>query len=53
MTFQDAKNLLKLCKHFPVRVNIIEYNKVEGLDFVKAGKTRSMNLQNTCATMAL
>lgn len=38
VTFQDAKNLLKLCKHFPVRVNIIEYNKVEGLNFVKAGE---------------
>ena len=33
---EDAKNLWKLCKHFPVNVNVIEYNPVEGLDFVKA-----------------
>ncbi len=40
VTMQDAKNLLKLCKQFPVRVNIIEYNSVEGLDFVKAPEDR-------------
>ncbi|MEY3369134.1 MAG: hypothetical protein RI973_2289 [Bacteroidota bacterium] len=33
---QDAANLLKLCRSFPVRVNIIEYNKVEGLNFHKS-----------------
>ncbi len=33
---QDAKNLVKLCKSFPVKVNIIEYNPIEGLDFVKS-----------------
>lgn len=32
----DAKNLIKLCKHFPVRVNVIEYNTVAGVDMVKA-----------------
>ncbi|MFZ1704081.1 MAG: 23S rRNA (adenine(2503)-C(2))-methyltransferase RlmN [Saprospiraceae bacterium] len=32
----DAKNLVKLCKRFPVKVNIIEYNPVEGLLFDKA-----------------
>ena len=32
---EDAKNLVKLCQYFPVKVNIIEYNTVEGLDFVK------------------
>jgi 23S rRNA (adenine2503-C2)-methyltransferase len=32
----DAANLLKLCRRFPVRVNIIEYNKVEGLNFHKS-----------------
>ncbi len=30
---QDARNLVKLCRHFPVRVNIIEYNPVEGVPF--------------------
>lgn len=32
----DAKNLVKLCKHFPVKVNIIEYNPIEGLNFTKS-----------------
>ncbi len=32
----DAKNLVKLCSQFPVRVNIIEYNPIDGADFVKA-----------------
>lgn len=33
---EDAKNLIKLCKRFPVRINIIEYNPVEGVDMIKA-----------------
>lgn len=32
----DAKNLVKLCRRFPVRVNIIEYNPIEGVDFTKS-----------------
>ncbi len=35
-SYDDAVALLRLCQRFPVKVNIIEYNKVEGLDFVKA-----------------
>jgi len=35
-TDEDAYNLLKLCKDFPVRINIIEYNPIAGVDFVKA-----------------
>ena len=27
-SMEDAKKLLRLCKHFPVRVNIIEYNPI-------------------------
>ena len=34
--FEDARNLVKLCKHFPVRINIIEYNPIDGADFKKA-----------------
>ncbi|TVQ48843.1 MAG: 23S rRNA (adenine(2503)-C(2))-methyltransferase RlmN [Saprospirales bacterium] len=37
---EDARELIKLCKHFPVRVNIIEYNPVEGLDFIKSDEDR-------------
>ncbi|MCC6726277.1 MAG: 23S rRNA (adenine(2503)-C(2))-methyltransferase RlmN [Saprospiraceae bacterium] len=35
-SYEDAVALLNLCKRFPVKVNIIEYNTVPGLDFVKA-----------------
>lgn len=35
---EDAMELASLCKKFPVRVNIIEYNPVEGLDFVKTNE---------------
>jgi len=36
-TIEDAKNLLKLCRRIPtVKVNIIEYNPVSGIDFIKA-----------------
>ncbi|TVR86906.1 MAG: 23S rRNA (adenine(2503)-C(2))-methyltransferase RlmN [Saprospirales bacterium] len=37
---EDAKQLAKLCTNFPVRVNIIEYNPVEGLDFIKSDEDR-------------
>lgn len=32
----DAKNLVKLCKRFPVRVNIIEYNPIDDAPFTKS-----------------
>ena len=35
-TVQDAKNLAKLCKHYPVLVNIIEYNPIDGVSFEKS-----------------
>lgn len=35
-SLEDAHNLLQLCKRFPVRVNIIEYNPIDGADFRKA-----------------
>jgi 23S rRNA (adenine2503-C2)-methyltransferase len=37
---QDADNLAKLCNNFPVKVNIIEYNPIEGFDMVKSKKDR-------------
>ena len=39
-SIEDAKNLVKLCKRFPVRVNIIEYNPVEGVVLQKASEDR-------------
>jgi 23S rRNA (adenine2503-C2)-methyltransferase len=35
-SISDAKNLVKLCSHFPVKVNVIEYNPVEGVTLTKA-----------------
>lgn len=32
-SIEDAKKLAELCKHFPVRINIIEYNPIGG-DFM-------------------
>ncbi len=36
LTNQDADNLIAMCKPFPVRVNIIEYNPIDGVDFERA-----------------
>jgi 23S rRNA (adenine2503-C2)-methyltransferase len=37
-SLDDAKNLAKLCKRFPVNINIIEYNPIEGVEFVKSNE---------------
>lgn len=37
---EDARNLAKLCRLFPVRVNIIEYNPIDGVDFEKSSDDR-------------
>lgn len=37
---EDAARLAALCKHFPVRVNIIEYNPIDGAPFLKAAENR-------------
>jgi 23S rRNA (adenine2503-C2)-methyltransferase len=37
---EDARNLAKLTRQFPVRVNIIEYNPVEGVQMVKSRESR-------------
>jgi len=39
-TIDDATNLLKLCKRFPVKVNVIEYNPIDGADFEKSSEDR-------------
>lgn len=36
----DAAQLVKLCKRFPVRVNIIEYNPIDGAPFLKSTEGR-------------
>ena len=35
-SLEDARNLAKLCKRFPVNINIIEYNPIDGVEFVKS-----------------
>lgn len=42
-SLDDAKNLVKLCKSFPVKVNIIEYNPIDGSEYMKADEDR-MNI---------
>lgn len=39
-SLEDAANLAKLCKTFPVKVNIIEYNPIDGAPFLKASEHR-------------
>lgn len=38
--YDDADKLIKLTKFFPVKVNIIEYNYVEGVELLKATDER-------------
>ena len=35
-SIDDARNLLKLCKRIPAKVNVIEYNPIDNAPFVKA-----------------
>jgi len=39
-SIQDAVNLAKLCKDFPVKVNIIEYNPIDGSPYDKANEEK-------------
>ena len=36
----DAANLAKLCRYFPVQINIIEYNPIDGTTFEKSAAHR-------------
>ena len=35
-SIEDAKELAEFCKHFPTKINIIEYNPIDGGEFKKA-----------------
>ena len=37
---EDARKLARLCRRFPVRVNIIEYNPIGGVPFEKSAEHR-------------
>ncbi len=40
-SIQDAQNLALFCRNFPVKVNLIEYNPVEGTGFRKPDKEKT------------
>lgn len=40
-SIQDAKELESLCRDFPVKVNIIEYNKVDGVPFEREDERKT------------
>lgn len=42
----DAKDLVELCKRVPAKVNIIEYNPVEEVSFVKTDEARRTGFIN-------
>lgn len=37
---EDARKLTRLCRHFPVRINIIEYNPIDDAPFLRAEDDR-------------
>jgi 23S rRNA (adenine2503-C2)-methyltransferase len=39
-SLEDAAKLARLCRRFPVRINIIEYNPIDGAPFEKASEHR-------------
>ncbi|MEM6965203.1 MAG: 23S rRNA (adenine(2503)-C(2))-methyltransferase RlmN [Bacteroidota bacterium] len=39
-TLEDAANLYQLCKRFPVKVNVIEYNPIDGALFEKSSEAK-------------
>lgn len=39
-SLEDAANLVRLCRRFPVRVNIIEYNPIDDAPFLKSDQNR-------------
>jgi 23S rRNA (adenine2503-C2)-methyltransferase len=41
-SIQDAKELIKICRQVPSKVNLIEYNPVEGVAFIKPDEERTM-----------
>jgi 23S rRNA (adenine2503-C2)-methyltransferase len=49
-TEQDAKNLVKLSRRIPSKVNIIEYNPVAGTSFMKPTEQRTSAFMNYLET---
>ncbi len=45
-SYQDAKDLINFCKQIPCKVNLIEYNKVEGAVYEKSTKKSTIAFIN-------
>ncbi len=39
-SIEDAKNLVEICKRVPAKINIIEYNPIDGVEFQKSDAYR-------------
>lgn len=48
---EDAKNLAKFCSAFPVTVNIIEYNPISGVSFIKSDPERLNRFASKLASL--
>jgi 23S rRNA (adenine2503-C2)-methyltransferase len=40
---EDARQLLKICERIPARINLIEYNTVEGVSYSRSGDSRAQH----------
>lgn len=40
---EDARQLVKICERIPARINLIEYNKVEGVSYHRSGDDRAQH----------
>ena len=38
----DAKELCRFCRNFPVKINLIEYNEVANSGFKKSGEQKTL-----------
>ncbi|OFY93349.1 MAG: 23S rRNA (adenine(2503)-C(2))-methyltransferase [Bacteroidetes bacterium RIFCSPLOWO2_12_FULL_31_6] len=45
-SLQDAAELVQFCKHVPCKVNLIEYNPIDGGEFVNADEDRLEDFKN-------
>ena len=44
-SLEDARDLADFCKHFPTKINIIEYNPIDGGEFKKGGYRKDRQVQ--------
>ena len=50
---EDARNLARFCSAFPVTVNIIEYNPISGVSFIKSDPQRLDTFASTLAGLGI